>query len=101
MQSSPCLNSGICIDSINNYTCDCKDTGFFGKQKSCLTAIDIIILINALVKTFSSFILGDRCEINIDDCVGDPCKHNATCQDLVKDYFCDCYPGYTGELMVY
>lgn len=42
---------------------------------------------------------GDRCEINIDDCVENKCENNATCVDLVEEYTCQCNPGYTGQFL--
>lgn len=49
-----------------------------------------------LIRAFFSVILGNNCEINIDDCNSNPCVNNGTCQDLIKDYQCLCYSGYTG-----
>lgn len=40
---------------------------------------------------------GDRCEINIDDCIESKCENNSTCIDLVEQYRCQCHPGFTGE----
>ena len=70
MQDEPCQNSGKCIDGINNYQCDCSNTGFEG----------------------------DHCEININECAvnGNPCQNNGTCVDLINKYECNCYPGYDG-----
>ena len=34
---------------------------------------------------------------DIDECASNPCKNNATCQDLHLDYTCICLPGYTGK----
>ena len=70
-QDMPCENNGTCIDGINEYQCDCTDTGFEG----------------------------DHCEINIDECAlfEDPCQNNATCVDLINAYECQCYPGYDGQ----
>ena len=69
-QDTPCQNNGTCIDGINEYTCDCAETGFEG----------------------------EHCEINIDECKinGNPCQNNATCVDLINKYQCECYSGYDG-----
>ena len=40
---------------------------------------------------------GERCEVNIDDCVGHRCENGATCVDGVGDYECACRPEYTGR----
>lgn len=67
------MNGAECIDGLNSYTCNCTDTGF----------------------------MGAHCEINIDDCIGNPCENGAECHDVVKDYQCTCYPGYTGNEHVF
>lgn len=38
--------------------------------------------------------------MNIDECASNPCQNQAKCEDKVNDYFCDCYPGYTGNFYV-
>ena len=34
-------------------------------------------------------------EINIDDCINNPCLNNGSCVDGVNSYTCVCSPGYT------
>ena len=41
--------------------------------------------------------VGDNCEIDIDECEILPCQNNATCQNLINDYSCICWPGYEGK----
>lgn len=62
-QSNPCQNGAACIDGLNEYSCNCTDTGYEGLY----------------------------CEVNIDDCIGFPCLNGAECIDKVKDYECVCY----------
>lgn len=38
-----------------------------------------------------------HCEININDCIGDPCINGGQCVDDIKDYHCTCYEGYLGK----
>ena len=40
---------------------------------------------------------GDMCEINVDDCVDNPCLNNSSCVDGVNSHTCVCSPGYTSE----
>ena len=68
-QAAPCQNNGTCIDGINAYQCDCKNTGFEG----------------------------EHCEFNIDECATEPCQHNSNCTDGINDYDCSCHPGYTSK----
>ena len=41
---------------------------------------------------------GRLCEVDIDDCVGDPCQHDGTCDDHPNGFTCRCLPGFDGEL---
>lgn len=41
---------------------------------------------------------GEHCEINVDDCQGDPCLNGGTCVDHVNRFRCQCVPGYVGLL---
>ncbi len=41
-------------------------------------------------------LLGDNCEVDIDECGSDPCLNGATCQDGPNGYRCRCLPGYEG-----
>ena len=52
-----------------------------------------------------SFILGDRCELNIDECLDNPCVVNNTVECIdgiggLNNYTCDCKPGYNCESSV-
>lgn len=43
---------------------------------------------------------GNHCEMNINDCMHNPCVNNGTCIDGIKDYSCKCYTGYTGNIEI-
>jgi len=43
-------------------------------------------------------VAGRLCEIDIDECVGDPCQHDGTCVDQANGFTCRCLSGYTGKL---
>ncbi|CAF4205241.1 unnamed protein product, partial [Rotaria sordida] len=40
---------------------------------------------------------GDMCEINIDDCITQPCRRGQ-CIDKVNGFICTCYAGSDGVL---
>ncbi|XP_045760507.1 protein crumbs isoform X2 [Maniola jurtina] len=65
-----CLNGGRCVDAVNNFTCDCTNTGYTGA----------------------------RCEENVNECEEERgiCGHGA-CYDTYGGFVCACLPGYTGE----
>ena len=35
--------------------------------------------------------------LDIDECVGSPCKNGATCQNIPGSHKCNCKPGFTGR----
>lgn len=39
---------------------------------------------------------GVNCEIDIDECVSNPCMNNATCQDGINNFTCKCQAGFSG-----
>ena len=36
---------------------------------------------------------GELCEVNIDDCIDEPCKNGALCIDGINSYLCFCVNG--------
>ena len=55
--SGPCLNSGICTNLINSFSCQCF-TGFEGTL----------------------------CEINKNECLSNPCQNGGECVDGIGQY---------------
>ncbi|XP_051906118.1 protein crumbs homolog 2-like [Hippocampus zosterae] len=64
-----CANEGICNDGLWGANCTCVP-GFKGK----------------------------RCELEIDECGSNPCRHGATCLDRLNRFVCECPPGYNGPV---
>lgn len=46
------------------------------------------------------FILGLKCETEMDECKSSPCQNNGSCKDGVGTFVCHCKPGYSGNLIV-
>lgn len=40
---------------------------------------------------------GQTCEVDIKECVKNPCRNGATCQNTLGSYQCSCKPGFTGR----
>ena len=40
---------------------------------------------------------GARCELDIDECVSDPCLNGGVCEDLTGSFSCICTQGFSGE----
>lgn len=67
--SNPCKNKGQCIDGINNYTCNCDNTGY----------------------------TGPTCELDIDECDTNPCINQGYCFNYYGTYVCHCRNGFYGK----
>lgn len=65
---SPSFPGGHCLDLGRSVICKCRP-GFSGS----------------------------RCEVNIDDCAGNPCANGGTCVDGPNSYSCSCTLGYGGK----
>ena len=66
---NPCKNRGICTNLRGNYTCDCSNTGYRGRQ----------------------------CEELIDACSSGLCQNGGVRTSQPGGYNCKCNPGYTGK----
>ncbi|XP_044516074.1 aggrecan core protein [Gracilinanus agilis] len=42
--------------------------------------------------------MGNRCDIDIDECHSNPCQNGATCVDGIDSFTCLCLPSYGGDL---
>lgn len=65
----PCKNDGKCYDKVNEFICDCSDTGYTGPDCS----IDV-----------------DECQNPLTDC------GYGKCENLLGTYQCICNLGYCG-----
>ncbi|XP_075467242.1 neurocan core protein [Ascaphus truei] len=41
---------------------------------------------------------GENCEIDIDDCLSNPCQNGGTCIDEINSFLCLCLPSYGGNM---
>ncbi|XP_017350515.3 neurocan core protein [Ictalurus punctatus] len=41
---------------------------------------------------------GESCEIDVDDCLSNPCENGGTCIDKVDSFICLCLPSYSGDM---
>jgi len=64
-----CKNGGICINLQGNYTCDCSNTGYRGRQ----------------------------CEEFVNWCSDGVCQNDGVCTSQPEGYNCECISGYTGK----
>lgn len=71
LQHDKLIFQGACIDQVGTYSCVCQD-GFSG----------------------------DRCQLDVNECLSNPCFRADKCIDLPGDYRCECFPGFIGKLFV-
>ncbi|XP_050532124.1 protein crumbs isoform X2 [Daktulosphaira vitifoliae] len=107
-----CLNGGHCVDGINEYTCNCSDTGYTGDD--CSIDIDECLELNVQCGnrgecknspgSFNCICEVGFCGIDChlpDPCLKiSPCRNGGTCQERcssVIDYECSCVNGYVGK----
>ena len=67
-----------------------------------MSACPVLILTNngtcsGMVNGLNCGYSGVICDVEIMECVSNPCKNNGTCYDLIGYFTCDCMPGYTGD----
>ncbi|XP_055375058.1 protein crumbs isoform X2 [Condylostylus longicornis] len=92
-ESSPCKHNGTCLERSNLTLYDMAD-------KSNLPSIfsDEFSYENAsgYECICVTGIMGQNCEININECESNPCTKYGTCVDSIGNYTCECEPGYDG-----
>jgi len=67
--NNPCKNGGTCTNLPGNYTCDCSNTGYRGRQ----------------------------CEEFMNQCSDGLCQNGGICTSQPEGYHCECSSGYTGK----
>lgn len=85
-----CEHGGTCVDGIFDFTCDCPE----GRLHWFLFSLSFCLLPNCVVFLYSGF-RGPFCEYEIDACSDGPCI-NGACVNLIDNYTCECFHGWTG-----
>ncbi|XP_071493021.1 uncharacterized protein [Diadema antillarum] len=108
--SNPCLRGGTCLDDVNAYQCLCP-VPYRGDDCSLLPCEALPCENNANCTNFVDDLMtyprgfycdcltgfmGERCEVNINDCSPDSCSRNGFCIDGIVSYSCLCEPGWAG-----
>ena len=97
--SNPCTHGASCTDSsidstisIDEYVCTCLP-GFANGMCHYLFVLEYAVE--------CSRVAGGACDIDVDECISQPCRNGATCTDSTLDagisphaYRCECAPGF-------
>lgn len=106
--SSPCKNGATCDDHVSYYSCTCAP-GWRGRNcDQDIDECDLGVCQNSVncANTDGSYtcdcVPGYRnknCSEDIDECESNPCV-NGTCEHLINDYNCSCFPGFEGDILL-
>jgi len=88
----------ICPAWYSGLTCSeridpCLSGKTCANNGKCLTNFDIKPF-GYICQCLAGF-TGQMCEINVDDCISQPCQHGR-CIDKINGFICQCYQGYDG-----
>ena len=101
--SNPCMNSGLCSNEVNTYTCDCTGTGFSGQQceTGSMNSLSIVRVYYVSIernKVCCLHFLTTFLSLDIDECQSNPCQNSGNCNNGDNEYTCDCSgTGYEGS----
>ena len=102
--NATCLNSGLCIDGINSYECDCK-WPFIGRycetKLTCKSSVEVcknggICVENEDLQDPAPQCIcptgfeGSDCSSRVDPCKSQPCLYSGLCFSTKTDYRCEC-----------
>jgi hypothetical protein len=106
---NPCGANGICHDKIGSYSCACQP-GFSGincqdTSKFCKSTCSPEGTLKCFEAGQTSVkcqckhgYTGEFCDVNVNECVSNPCLNEAECIDKIDSFECVCPEGKTGHL---
>lgn len=105
-KEEPCGVLSVCKDTPSGYSCFCAP-GFIGKWKISLCyflrlswgGIRFTKATHLLLFSFYTLFLGNRCEIEVNECLSQPCRNGGSCIDELNSFSCQCPPGITGIVL--
>jgi hypothetical protein len=87
--SAPCWNGAACTDLDAAYHCEClagyTDVGVIEWDDDNWVVND------------PSYMVGNTCEIDINECDSSPCANGGWCVDSIDAYACNCVAGFSDE----
>ena len=115
IEKNSCANNpckyGKCVNDGPRHKCvctkgwkgqDCSEPVNFCNLNECVpeNTLEILNSKSSCVCVCKQGFAGDRCEIDIDDCLDENkqsrCKNGGKCIDMIASYTCECPMNYTG-----
>ncbi|KAI6653592.1 Neurogenic locus notch-like protein 1 [Oopsacas minuta] len=97
-EPEPCMNNGTCLDQINDYNCTCVNEWMGKNCSDCgLTCNNGQQNLDCSICICNPGYTGSMCEIDINECMPEPCMNNGTCLDQINDYNCTCVNEWMGK----
>uniref|UniRef100_A0AAY4CF30 Milk fat globule-EGF factor 8 protein n=1 Tax=Denticeps clupeoides TaxID=299321 RepID=A0AAY4CF30_9TELE len=94
----------ICADGFTGDTCDATENGPCSPNPCRNDGACEVVTHTRRGDVFSEYVCkcqpgfeGPHCQINVNDCMGQPCKNGGVCRDLDGDYACQCQSPYVGK----
>lgn len=70
-----------------------------GKVRVCpVCVLRSLHIIETFITLTSVIFTGQTCEVDINECVRNPCTNGGVCENLRGGFQCHCNPGFTGDL---
>lgn len=101
---NPCANHAMCTHTPDylGYQCNCQ-SGWQGKLNlyllsHCLTIRKSVWILEE-IKPYFTLLLhssGQLCNIDVNECISNPCKNRGTCTNTLGGFVCSCRAGFTG-----
>ena len=92
-ESVLCRNNGTCTPgSQRGFSCNCSRTG--RSKYSFVRISDLVIVFFPKSKNIGYE--DEQCMTEIDECLSNPCRNNATCIDRISEYYCQCTESFAG-----
>lgn len=94
----------ICADGYGGDTCNLNETGPCSPNPCRNDGTCEVLAPTRRGDVFNEYICrcqpgfeGVHCQINVNDCMNQPCKNGGRCKDLEGDYACQCASPYVGK----
>ncbi|KAJ8027753.1 Fibropellin-1 [Holothuria leucospilota] len=112
-KTNPCLNEGTCMDETDIFVCVCPPGKAGDICERDATPCDKKPCLNGQCKPSSQIVDGKEfnytcdcsltgftgiyCQVEINECLSNPCSNGGNCTDMVNAFVCECPNSFTGD----